>query len=375
MPLSELGSLPTGQNWAVILPLLAMTILPTHAETTLYIGIYTDPAGSKGIYRVGLNPETGALSQSQLAAETTAPSYLVPHPNGKFLYAVNEYSGGEASAFAIEKDGLRKLNTVQFDGGGPCHICTDPGGKWLFVSAYGGGTLAVLPINADGQIGEATDVFRNQGSGPNKGRQEAPHMHFAASVGGYVYACDLGTDEVLTFRLENGKLSLQNPRAGKTEPGAGPRHFAVHPNGKTLYANNEMTLGVSVFDRNPDSGQLQLVQTLSTLPEDEPMERKSTAAIRLHPKLPVLYVSNRGHDSLVIFDVQPDGKLKRRSMHELGVKEPRDFVIDPSGKWLIAAGQKSGDLATFRIDPNTGTPTPSQHRVQVPKPVCIAFAP
>lgn len=351
-----------------------MTILPTHAEPTLYIGTYTDPAGSKGIYRVGLNPETGALSQPQLVAETTAPSYLVLHPNGKFLYAVNEYSNGEASAFAIEKDGLRKLNTVQFDGRGPCHISTDTEGKWLFVSAYGGGTLAVLPIEANGQIGAATDVFRNQGSGPNKGRQEAPHMHFAAPVGVYVYACDLGTDEVLTFRLENGKLALQTPRAGKTDPGAGPRHFAVHPNGKTLYANNEMTLGVTVFDRSPDSGQLQLVQTLSTLPDGESKERKSTAAIRLHPKLPVLYISNRGHDSIAIFDIQPNGKLKRSAVQELGVKEPRDFAIDPSGKWLVTAGQTSGDLATFRLDPKTGALVSTGHRVQISKPVCVAFA-
>lgn len=354
-----------------------MTVPSQSVETPMYIGTYTQPGESKGIYRVTLNAETGALSEAKLAAEATAPSYVALSPNGKYLYAVNEYTDGEASAFAIEGDGLRKLNTVTFDGKGPCHISTDPKGKWLFVSAYGGGVLTVLPILADGSIGGAADTFKNSGSGPNKSRQEAPHMHFAALVDQFVYACDLGADEILAFSLDgqSGKLTPSPVRATKPLPGSGPRHFAVHPDGKTLYACNEMTLGVSVFERNTANGQLRLVQTISTLPEGETIDRKSTAAIRIHPRLPVLYVSNRGHDSIAIFGIQPDGQLQLKMVQKVGVVEPRDFAIDPSGKWLIVAGQSSNELRSLRIDPTTGLLESTENRCKVPKPVCIAFRP
>ncbi len=354
----------------MVLPILLSAVAST---STMYIGTYTDAQGSKGIYRVDLNRQTGEMSEAKLVAETPAPSYLVLHPNRKFLYAVNEYSDGEAVAFAVEEGGLRRLNSVKFDGRGPCHISIDETGKWLFVSAYGGGTLNALPIQDDGRIGEVTGFFKNQGTGPNKSRQEAPHMHFAAPFGKNVYACDLGTDEVLTFQLQARKLILSEPRAGKTEPGAGPRHLVVHPNGKTLYANNEMTLGVSVFDRQPESGELKLVQTISTLNFGDTTARRSTAAIRIHPKLPVLYVSNRGHHSIAIFNILPDGKLKQQVVHRLGVQEPRDFAIDPSGTWLIAAGQNSGDLMSLRIDPTSGELRPTEFRSKVSKPVCVAF--
>lgn len=343
----------------------------------MYIGTYTDPQGSKGIYRVELDLTKGSFTVPELVAETVAPSYLVVHPNGRFVYAVNEYSEGELSSFAIEPTALRKINTVKFSGGGSCHVSVDPSGKWLFVSAYGGGTLTVVPIKEDGSISEPTDSFKNQGSGPNKGRQEGPHMHFAAPVGKNVYACDLGTDEVLSFGFDEatGKLALANPRAGKPEPGAGPRHFVAHPNGKTLYSNNEMTLGVSVFDRNPGSGELKLVQTISTLNYGDTVRGKSTAAIRLHPTLPVLYVSNRGHNSIAIYGIESDGKLRLKVVHMLPIKEPRDFAIDPTGKWLVAAGQNSGELMSLRIDPVTGELNPTDYRATVPKPVCVAFAP
>ncbi len=351
--------------------LLAMTIT-SPPETTLFVGTYTDPNGSKGIYRVHLNPETGALSPAELAAETTAPSYLCLRKDGKVLYAVNEYTGGEATAFAVENGALRKLNTAKFDGGGPCHASVTPDGKNLLVSAYGGGTLTSLPLSVDGSIADPSFTFRNEGAGPNKKRQEHPHMHSAAPVGDFVYACDLGTDEVLTFKLQDGKLIPFRP--GKTDPGAGPRHFVVSPDGKNLYANNEMTMGVSVFERNPTNGLLHLIQTETTLPNCDPDAGYSTAAIRLHPRLPVLYVSNRGHHSITIFDLKPSGTVERKGIYQLDVKNPRDFNIDPSGKWMIVAGQDSGDLVTLKLDAASGLPTATDHRTKVPKPVCVVFA-
>lgn len=357
----------------LLLPLLAMTAMPAPTETTMFVGTYTDPNASKGIYRVSLNQETGALSSAALAAETTAPSYLCIRSDGKFLYSVNEYTGGEATAFAIENGTLRKLNTVTFEGGGPCHVSLDPTGKWLLVSGYGGGVLSVLTVQADGSLGGSAKLFKNKGSGPNQKRQEKPHLHFASFVGRFAYACDLGTDEVLAFAFENGSLT-QLP-SGKTEPGAGPRHFVVSRDGKNLYANNEMGMGVSVFERNPDTGKLSLIQTETTLPNCDPDLGFSTAAIRMHPRLPVFYVSNRGHHSISIFDIKPTGKVERKGIFQLDTKEPRDFNIDPSGAWMVVAGQNSDELVSVKIDPSSGLLTATEHRSKVPKPVCVAFLP
>lgn len=359
----------------MLLPLLFT--LAAAPEADVYLGTYTGEGGSKGIYRLRMNLETGALSQPELAAETTAPSYLAWHPDGKTLYAVNEFSGGEAAAFAVEGGKLRERNRVRFQGGGPCHISVHPSGKHAFVAAYGGGTVAVLPIQADGSLGEARQVFQNQGSGPNKSRQEAPHLHYVAPSpdGKFVYACALGTDEVLSFRFAEGQLELLEPRAAKVPPGGGPRHFVLHPNGKTLYANLEMTLGVATFERDPSIGALKLAATASTLPPGEQIAGRSTAAIRLHPSGKWLAVSNRGHDSLAIFPVQADGKLGSAKVVPLGVKTPRDFDFDPTGKWVLAAGQDGNEVATLRFDVATGALEPTAHRVRVGRPVCVLFAP
>jgi 6-phosphogluconolactonase len=354
-----------------------MLNLAATSVVDVYLGTYTGDGGSKGIYRLRMNLETGALSQPELAAETTAPSYLAWHPDGKTLYAVNEFSGGEAAAFAVEGGKLRERNRVRFQGGGPCHISVHPSGRHAFVAAYGGGTVAVLPIRADGSLEEARQVFQNHGSGPNKSRQEAPHLHFVAPSpdGKFVYACDLGTDEVLAFRFQDGELALLEPRAGKVPPGGGPRHFVLHPNGKTLYANLEMTLGVAVFDRDVVSGALKLSATASTLPPAEPIGGSSTAAIRIDPSGKWLAVSNRGHNSLALFPILADGKLGNAKVTDLGVQTPRDFAFDPSGKWVLAAGQDGNEVAALRFDPSTGDLQPTAHRVHVGRPVCVLFAP
>lgn len=348
---------------------MAISLAPLFAMAlTLYVGTYTDPQGSKGIYRTTLNLETGALSEAELAAETPAPSYIALRSDGKFLYAVNEFTDGEASAFAVENGSLRKLNTVKFDGKGPCHLSLDTSGKWLFV-AGSSGTLNALPILEDGSLGPGSGHFQSSGGGPNKDRQEGPHMHFASQVGKYLYACNLGTDEVLTFPAD-GRLGKPISSC-KSPPGSGPRHFVVSRDEKTLYVNNEMGMSVSVFDRNPANGQLRLVETVSTLQEGGPTKGMTTAAIRLHPRLPVLYVSNRGANSLAVFDVKPDGLLHLRSVVALPVNEPRDFDIDPSGRWLIVAGQKSGELVSLKLDEKTGLPGEVAGRCKVSKPVCV----
>ena len=347
-------------------------------EAVFYIGTYTRNGDSKGIYRATLNTDSGALSQPVLAAETEGPSFLAFHPDGKHLYAVHEPTAG-ASAFAIEADGtLRLLGSEPSQGAGPCHVSVDPQGKNLFVACYSGGSLASLPIKSDGSLSPASFVFRNEGSGPNKSRQEKPHLHaiYSDADGRFVYACDLGTDEVLIFKhdAEKGKLTPASPAASKVPPGGGPRHLALHPGGKFAFVNNEMGNSVSAFARDESTGGLTLLQTISTMPEDASQEGVTTSEIFCDPTGKFLYVSNRGHDSIAAYAIGETGKLTLIEIQPAGVETPRGFGIDPSGRWLVVAGQKSNDLTALRIDPATGKLEPGPNRIEVGSPVCVVFA-
>jgi 6-phosphogluconolactonase len=358
-------------HWAI----LAMSAIPNPVELDLYIGTYTDPNGSRGIYRARLNAVSGELGRAELVAEATSPSYLCLSKNRKFLYAVNEQSDGEASAYSIEPGGLKLLNTVRFDGKGPCHISLDSESKFAVVSAYGGGTISLLPIGEDGRLLPAADHFKNEGSGPNTKRQTGPHMHYAAFQGDSIYACDLGTDQVLrlAFESKSQKMAVDLKATGKTEPGAGPRHIVVSRDGKHLYANNEMGMSVSVFSRTGDQGFLSLVQTIPTVPNVETTSSWSTAAIKMHPKLEMLYVSNRGRNGITAFSILNDGQLEFKAIHDTRVVEPRDFAIDPSGKWMVVAGQKSGEVEVFAIAQETGLLRATFQKIQISKPVCVVF--
>ncbi|MFZ4507277.1 MAG: lactonase family protein [Fimbriimonas sp.] len=348
----------------------------TPADTiNFHIGTYTAPDGSKGIYHATLNQKNGHISTPELVAEIKDPSYLAYHPNGKFLFAVQESSEGKISSYAVGAGGkLTLVNTQVALGGGPCHLSVDPSGKFLFTAAYGAGKAASLPIAADGSLGAPITNFQNTGSSVNKGRQEGPHMHFieADAKGKFVYACDLGTDEILVFKLgKDGSLTLGEPRAAKAPPGGGPRHLAFHPNGKVAFVNNELTNGVTSYAVNATTGALSPIQTLSTLPDG--VTKNTTAEIALHPNGKWLYVSNRGHDSIAVYDVTPAGGLHLVEIHKLDVAEPRGFGIDPSGKWLVVGGQNSNDLTALAIDAH-GKLKATGQKVKVGKPICIIFA-
>jgi len=361
-----------------LLGCLMLNVSQAADSVPFYIGTYTSDGGSRGIYRAELNASTGELSQPTLAAEANGPSFVAVHPNGKFLYAVHEPTEGDVSAYRIETDGmLSKINSRSSGGGGPCHVSVSPDGKNVFTASYGAGSLACLPIKEDGSLAEPSDVFKNAGTGPNKARQEGPHLHaiYADASNSFVYACDLGTDEVLMFRLDSptGSLSPLKPRSAKVPPGGGPRHLALHPNGRFAFVNDEMTSAVTAFERDKSSGRLDPIQTISTLPEGRDVPGNSTAEIFLHPNGQWLYVSNRGHDSIAAYAVGEDGTLSVIQIAPAGVSVPRGFGIDPSGRWLVAAGQKSNDLTALSIDQKTGKLSPGPNKVSVDKPVCVAF--
>jgi 6-phosphogluconolactonase len=360
------------------LPLM-FALTQAASEATLFIGTYTSENGSKGIYSATLNLDTGVLSEPMLAAEAPSPSYLAIHPGKRFLYAVHEASGGEVSAYEIIGRGLRRLNLENAGTGGPCHLSVDPTGRLLLVAGYGGGNVAALPIRDDGTLAPVASSFQNTGSGPNAQRQEKPHMHFvkASSDGRFAYACDLGTDDVLAFDLNvsDGTLLVNRTASAKAPAGAGPRHLVFHPTGEMVYVNNEMDLSVSAFAVNRQTGALTLVQTLSSLPAGESKDNRSSAAITLHPSGKWLFVSNRGHDSIAVFEIGADRRLTLSQITSAGVTTPRGIAAEPSGRWLVVAGQNSGDLRALPFDPARGELGAAGPAVRVSRPVCVKFLP
>ncbi len=367
------------QSLALIaLPFLLGSFCAAADTAEFYIGTYTKPGGSLGIYRGTIDLKSGALSAPVLAGEAKSPSFLAVHPNGKFLYAAIESGGGMVGAFAIGKDGsLRHLNDESTKGGGNCHVTVHPGGKSVFAANYGGGSVAALPIREDGSVGPASGFVQHTGSSVNASRQKAPHAHSIYVSGDYVYSCDLGTDDVFVYRFDaaKGTLTPNDPPSGKVPPGSGPRHLAFHPKGGFAYVCDEMTSAITVLAHDAKKGTLKAIQTLSTLPEGAPdAQKNSTAEIFCHPNGRFVYVSNRGHDSIAVFAIGDDGKVTTVQHAPANVKVPRGFALSPDGGWLVAAGQNDNSLASHKIDPATGKLTPAAQVSGVGSPVCVVFA-
>jgi 6-phosphogluconolactonase len=350
----------------------------------VFIGTYTG-GDSKGIYAYELSMKDGSLRELGLAAEIPSPSFLAIHPNRKFLYAVNEVpdfegkKSGSATAFAIERDGkLKQLNAQSSGGPGPCHVVVDHAGKNLLLANYGGGSVAVLPIQDDGHLSPASSFIQHTGSSVNVRRQKEPHAHSinVDKQNRFAIAADLGLDKLLVYRYDaaTGRLEANDPAFASVKAGSGPRHFAFHPGGRSAYVINEILSTVTAFAYDADKGKLSEIQTISTLPEGWTGENQSTAEIQVHPTGEFVYGSNRGHDSIVVFKVaDASGKLTYVENESTQGKTPRNFGIDPTGAYLIAANQQSDSLVVFRIDQNTGALTPTGTKVSAPKPVCVKF--
>ncbi len=349
----------------------------------VFVGTYTGGDSiSKGVYSCEFDADTGKLSDPVLAAELINPSFLAIHPSGKYLYAVNEVSegpgrgNGAVSALTINADGtLTKINHQASEGGAPCHCNVDSTGTNLLIANYGGGNVAVYPISEDGSLKPVTCNIQHEGSSVDKSRQEAPHAHSinVSSDNKFAYAADLGLDKIMIYKLdtEAHTLSPANQPAALVTPGGGPRHFSIHPSGKFAYTNNEMTMVVTGFSRNPEDGSLRAIQEISTIPAGF-NGRKSTAECLVHPSGKFLYVSNRGHETITAYTIdQETGLLTYVENEPTGGKEPRNFFIDPSGKWLLAENQNSDTVYVFSIDQDTGALKPTGDFVTVGRPVCI----
>src|SRR5256885_7627255 len=360
--------------------------------TLVYVGTYTGPK-SQGIYVFRLQAEHPGVSQNitlvplGLAAASSNPSFLALDVKRRLLFAVNEVSEfdgkptGAVSAFAIDKTKatLGLINQQPSMGAGPCHLVLDRSGRHLLVANYGSGSVSVLPVARDGRLGIASDVVQHTGSSVNPERQKGPHAHCVTidRANRFVFVCDLGLDKVLAYRFDaqGGRLTPHDPPFAQVKPGAGPRHMVFRPDGRFAYVVNELSSTVTAFRYDADTGVLHEVQTVSTLPEHFD-GANSGAEVDVHPSGKWLYVSNRGHNSVVLFDVDAtSGTLTYVEEQGTAGFTPRHFGIDPSAAYLAVGNQNSNTILVARIDAARGRLKPSGVLAYAPSPVCMVFLP
>jgi 6-phosphogluconolactonase len=363
---------------------------PAHGKYIVYVGTYTQDEGktttSKGIYAYSYDSDTAQVTPLGLAAETTNPSWVAVSPNGKFLYAVNElgdYKGpnsGGLSAFSIDHSTgkLTFLNEMSTRGADPCYVSVDRTGKFVLVANYTGGSVAVFPVSEDGRLGEASAFVQHQGHGTDPTRQEGPHAHsiVLSPDNRYAFVNDLGLDELVIYKFDSAKGSLtpNDPAYVSLDPGSGPRHFALHPNGKFAYVLSEMKGTVTVLQSGDKAGVFHSIQTISTLPANFKGAIED-AEIEVHPSGKFLYASNRGDgNSIAVFAIDPaKGTLTLVEYASTQGKTPRSFAIDPTGTLLFVANQKSDNIVIFHIDAKTGHLTTTGNVLDVGAPVCVKF--
>jgi 6-phosphogluconolactonase len=352
----------------------------------LYVGTYTG-AKSEGIYGYRFDSGTGEVSELGLAAKSTNPTFLAVHPNGRFVYAANETGkwgdqpGGYVSAFRVDSatGRLIELNQQSSVGGAPCHLNVDATGKNVLVANYSGGSVACLPLNADGSLKPHSAFVQHVGSSVNPARQKEPHGHSVnlSPDNRFAFVADLGTDKIHTYAFDAaaGSLTARPELDVVMTPGSGPRHFAFGPKGAKAYVINELLQTVTAFRYAPKTGKLTAVDTISTLPDAKPVPGNSTAEVRVHPNGKFVYGSNRGHDSIAVFAVGKGGKLSAVQHVPVGGKTPRNFNFDPSGRFLFAGHQSSDSFSVFAVDGKTGQLSATGKTFKVGSPVCFRFVP
>lgn len=363
-----------------------------------YVGTYSSPQGpnrGQGIHVLEMNLSTGALVPRTVVKSDANPTWLAFNNDGTRLYSANEVSSpetgaGTVSAYAVDRPTaqLTLINSVSSEGAGPAHVSIHPAGKHALVANYGGGSVAVLPIEADGRLGSASDIKRHQGAvGPAQASSappgsfaisghDRPHAHMieADPSGRFVLAADLALDQILVWRFDPAKGTLipNDPPSVALPPGDGPRHFVFHPKGQWFYSLQEEASTVVTFDYDASNGRLAAKQTLSTLPRGF-AGTNFTSEIALSPDARFVYVANRLHDSIAWFSIGADGTLTWVGEEWTRGDYPRGFTIDPSGRFLFSCNQRSDAIASFGINPKSGALTFTAQYTPVGSPAHIVF--
>jgi len=363
-------------------------VLPTQVDLP--------PGNGRGIHHFQVDRKTGALTPAGITEMGTSPSCLAVNEAGNRLYSANETdhvgerNEGTISAFAIDpKTGsLQLLNTVASGGAGPTYVSIHPSGRYLLVANYFGGSIAVLPILPDGQLGKATDIKNDAGKiGPTRATNapagsfafsghDRTHAHMIQSdpTGKFVLHVDLGLDQIFVWKFDDktGTLTPNSPASVALPPGDGPRHFHFHPNGRWFYSIQEEGSTLVLFDYEKSTGQLTARQTISTLP---PKFAGSNfcSEILVSADGKFVYAGNRLHDSIGIFSVGPEGELTYLGEEWTRGNYPRSFSFDPTGQFLYCCNQRADNVATFRVDTKTGGLTFTGQYTPVGNPSHLVF--
>ncbi|WP_136607978.1 lactonase family protein [Paenibacillus dokdonensis] len=335
-----------------------------------YTGTYTG-ADEQGIFQCSLDLHSGRMEIVNSTDGIANSSFLAMNADKDRLYAVSETDAGEVYAYSVDSETgeLHLLDRKPTQGSAPCYISLTQDGSHVLVANYTSGHVNAYSIGDNGEL-TPSSLIQHSGSSINQDRQEGPHPHsvFQDPKGKYVLVCDLGLDEVIFYRLEEGKLVSHH--AVKTAPGAGPRHFDFHPSGQWAYGINELDDTVTVYALNTQAGDLKLLQTISALPEGA-VRGSASADIHVTPCGRFLYASNRSEDSIGLYHINPStGMLTAVEWVSTNGKTPRNFAIFKGG-YLLAANQNSSNIVSFKINKENGRLTPTGYVLEVPKPVCI----
>lgn len=365
-----------------------------------YVGANTSPvdagANGKGIYLYEMDRITGELKLIKLAAQTKNPSWITINAKRNYLYTINESAtfddkSGGVSSFAIDRTtgDLKPLNVARSEGGGPAHMSIDGSGKYVLVANYGGGSVAVLPIQEDGSLGKATDIKADKGSvgstTPSSAvpgsfafsGHERPHVHMvqASPNNKFVFYTDLGQDRIYVYKFDatTGKLSESgDPTFISLPNGDGPRHFVFHPNGHWFYSLQEESSTIAFFQFDPETGKLVSKQTISSMtPGFKGTSFASELLISSNGKF--IYAANRLHDTVGVFSVKNDGQLSYVSETHTGGDYPRQMSFSPEGHFLYVCNQRSDDISCLKVDKKTGKLTLTNQYTAAGTPSCITF--
>lgn len=366
-----------------LLLLLIVNVLFVLGQNTskqkFYVGTFTSE-GAKGIYLCEFDSEKGEIELKQTFVGVDNPNFLKISPDKKYMYAVNrapkeiESTGGYISAYEIGNKGtLKFLNKQLSHGADPCHVGVSPDGKFVAVANYGGGTAALYPVADNGSLMPASSVIINKGSSINKDRQTKPYAHSIkfSPFENKIFSADLGTDQLNIYELEGNKLVQNGQKFVKLQAGAGPRHFDFLSGGNFIYVISELNSTITTIKRVGDNWEE--IQAVSTLPAGY----KGTsycADIHISADEKYLYGSNRGHNSIAIFEINAETK-KLKSLGFVPVEGdwPRNFSLSPDGNYMLVANQKSGNITVFKINRATGMPEFTGKEIKIPAPVCIEF--
>ncbi|MBL0133573.1 MAG: lactonase family protein [Chitinophagaceae bacterium] len=367
--------------------LLQSILLIAYAQKSAYLLVGTYTSGkSEGIYVYKFNAVTGK-AEFVSVAKSVNPSYLTISPDGRYVFAANETSdsqdkskGGNISSFYFDKKSgqLNFINTVPSGGADPCYVTIDKSAKWVITGNYTSGSLAVIPIAIDGRLGNPTQSIEHIGSGPNKNRQQSPHVHSTvlSKDNKFLFASDLGIDKVViySFNTSNGEIGPATQNFAEAEKGSGPRHFEFHPNNKYAYLMEELVGAVKVFSYDAKKGTLEPVQTISSI-EKKFKASNFSADIHISPDGKFLYCTNRGEsNTIALCSIDPSsGMLQFIKRYDTGGKIPRNFSIDPSGQFLLVANQQSDNIVVFKRNKDTGELTDTNIRIETGNPVCLKW--